>query len=68
MKSVLFLMLCCFTASLTTTDRAEEKEQKDNTEYRHEDALLMWRFNTLTYCSQETLSVYSKTTYITLRQ
>ena len=68
MKSILLLLLSCINVLFSTADGMEVRDQADHAEYRHEDALLMWRLNTLTYCSQETLSVYARGTLIIRRQ
>lgn len=37
---------------------AEDQEYSTHaSQYSHEEALRMWRLNTLTYCTQESLSV-----------
>ena len=68
MKSVMLLLMSCINVLFSIANGMEIWEQTDTTEYKHEDALLMWRLNTLTYCSQETLTVCIRANSLILRQ
>ena len=68
MTNKLLLLMLCFNILFSVANGMGVRKQTYNTEYRNEDALLMWRLNTLTYCSQETLSVNTRTISLILRQ